>query len=65
MGTDCKGICIKYKADKPTNNQRRYALGQKRCDICVIFLWWDGNYCPCCKNKLRNKPRKKQYLLIK
>jgi hypothetical protein len=48
----CKGICIRYKAD--SNN---YANGQKRCQICDLFMQWDGIFCPCCGYKLRNRPR--------
>ena len=53
---DCKGICIKYKANRPSNYQR-YAEGQKRCQICEIFIYWDGRFCPCCEHRLRTKPR--------
>jgi hypothetical protein len=34
-----------------------YATGQKRCQICEIFIKWDGLSCPCCGYKLRNGPR--------
>ena len=34
------------------------AEGQKRCQVCQIYLIWQtNNYCPCCGNKLRIKPR--------
>ena len=48
----CNGICIRHKAD--SNN---YANGQKRCQICDLFMQWDGIFCPCCGYKLRNRPR--------
>ena len=32
----CKGICIRHKAQKPVGSGR-YALGQRRCQICEIF----------------------------
>ncbi|MDH3764488.1 MAG: hypothetical protein OER82_01590 [Nitrosopumilus sp.] len=52
----CKGICIRYKAKKPTGFSR-YFSGQKRCSRCEIFINWDGKHCPCCDYVLRTKPR--------
>ena len=37
----CRGICTRYKA-KWGANQPRYASGQKRCNVCNIFLDWNG-----------------------
>lgn len=54
----CIGICIRYKALRPNvNNGSRYIVGQKRCQICDIFLNYDGLQCPCCHYRLRLKPR--------
>ena len=47
----CKGICIRHKASY------RYATGNKRCQVCEIFIKWNGLRCPCCGYKLRNRPR--------
>jgi hypothetical protein len=47
----CKGICIHHKASG------RYATGHKRCQICDIFIKWDGLFCPCCGCRLRIGPR--------
>jgi hypothetical protein len=47
----CKGKCIHYKAFS------RYATGHKRCQICELFVKWDGVFCPCCGRKLRIGPR--------
>ena len=47
----CKGICIRHKASS------RYATGQKRCQVCELFIKWDGLSCPCCGYKLRTRPR--------
>ena len=33
----CKGICIRHKAQKPVGSGR-YVSGQKRCQICEIFI---------------------------
>ena len=52
----CKGICIRHKAQKPVGSGR-YATGQKRCQICEIFIKWDGIFCPCCGCRLRIGPR--------
>ncbi|MDQ4101194.1 MAG: hypothetical protein M3115_03285, partial [Thermoproteota archaeon] len=35
--------------------------GQKRCQICEIFIKWDGLWCPCCGYRLRTKPRNLKY----
>ncbi|MFQ5941090.1 MAG: hypothetical protein ACE5KA_05260 [Nitrososphaerales archaeon] len=56
----CKGICVRYKAQKPVGSGR-YASGQKRCQICEIFIKWDGLWCPCCGYRLRTKPRNLKY----
>lgn len=54
----CKGIYIRHKAPRPhVSNGNRYSTGQKRCQICEIFLKWDGLWCPCCNYRLRMKPR--------
>jgi hypothetical protein len=47
----CKGICIRHKASGP------YATGNKRCQQCELFIKWDGIRCPCCRYKLRTRPR--------
>ena len=47
----CKGICIRHKASY------RYATGNKRCQVCEIFIKWDAVFCPCCGYRLRNGPR--------
>lgn len=56
----CKGICIRYKAQKPVGSGR-YATGQRRCQICEIFIKWAGLWCPCCGYRLRTKPRNLKY----
>ena len=52
----CKGICIRHKAQKPVA-AGRYSTGQKRCQICELFLRWEGLWCPCCGYRLRTRPR--------
>ena len=52
----CKDECSKYKAKKPISGGR-YASGQRRCQICEIYIVWEGANCPCCGFRLRTKPR--------
>ena len=47
----CKGICIRHKA------VGRYINGHKRCQICDLFMQWNGVFCPCCGSRLRIGPR--------
>ena len=56
----CKGICSRYKTQKPVGTGR-YASGQRRCQICEIFIKWEGLWCPCCGYRLRTKPRNLKY----
>ena len=56
----CKGICSRHKAIKPTNIGR-YLSGQKRCQVCQVFITWGGFWCPCCGYRLRTRPRNKKY----
>jgi hypothetical protein len=64
----CKGICLRHRAQKPVESGR-YASGQKRCQVCEIFIKWDLFWCPCCGYKLRTKPRnsifKKGFAVVK
>jgi len=60
MGISCNGICHRYKALKSTSTGR-YITGQKRCNSCNIFLWWDGLRCPCCNYQLRLRPRSSKF----
>ena len=53
----CKGICTRYKAQKAMWESGRYASGQRRCQICKMFIEWDGLWCPCCGYRLKSKPR--------
>ena len=56
----CNNICEKYRANKPVGTGR-YASGQRRCQVCQIFIKWEGLWCPCCGYRLRIKPRKLAY----
>ena len=53
----CKGICIRYKAPRPPSHiGGRYGIGQKRCQVCGLFIEWKDLRCPCCHYRLRTKP---------
>lgn len=54
----CKGICNRLKASRPITGSR-YAIGQKRCQLCACYFLVDGLYCPCCGQRLRLGPRSK------
>ena len=62
----CKKICLKYVAKKPTTGTR-YGSGQKRCQICEIYITIKGTkneqglFCKCCHYRVRGKPRNKFY----
>lgn len=56
----CKGICNRYKA-KRSISEGRYRKGQKRCQVCEIYILCDRFFCPCCGCRLRTKPRNKVY----
>jgi len=53
----CKGICKKFKAEKQSSDKSRYELGQKRCNVCALFINYNDARCPCCRCKLRTNPR--------
>lgn len=56
----CKGICSRYKTKK-IGTASRYSAGQSRCQVCAIYIKFDGLYCPCCGYRLRKHPRNKLY----
>ena len=52
----CMGKCKEFKAQKPSEG-KRYELGQKRCQMCNQWVCYEGNWCPCCNNRLRTSPK--------
>ncbi|MEW5840103.1 hypothetical protein [Nitrososphaera sp.] len=54
----CRGICERYRA---TTGTSRYANGQRRCQVCDIFMAVKGTACPCCGYRLRTRPRDGRY----
>ena len=59
----CRGICSRHKAMRPSTG-KRYLTGQKRCQVCQVFIKWGGFWCPCCGYRLRIRPRNGKYKLI-
>ena len=58
----CKGICSRHKAIRPKTGQR-YLIGQKHCQVCQLFINWQGTFCPCCGYRLRSRPRNRKFKL--
>ncbi len=64
--TTCKKICLKYTAKKPITGSR-YGSGQKRCQMCEVYITIKGTkneqglFCKCCNYRVRGKPRNKFY----
>ncbi|PJC49880.1 MAG: hypothetical protein CO032_07705 [Nitrosopumilales archaeon CG_4_9_14_0_2_um_filter_34_16] len=62
MAQTCKGICIRFKSTHNTNFERfRYSSGQKYCSYCALFFHTEEVTCPCCRLRLRSKPKSKKY----
>jgi len=49
----CVKKCLLYMTGK------RYATGGKYCGTCRVFVLWGKTSCPCCRTRLRNRPRSK------
>ena len=70
MAQVCTGICERYKKKSITEKIKqiavslpsnfRYNAGQKYCTLCSLFFFTNKITCPCCKTRLRNKPRSKR-----
>ena len=56
MAQTCIGLCERLKTI-PTKNNLRYKTGQKRCSLCAHYFYTEDPRCPCCKTRLRVKPR--------
>ena len=52
----CKGQCqLKYTTKKTIANAKEN--GYKRCSKCLVFIKYEGVYCPCCGVRLKTSPR--------
>lgn len=61
----CKGICVRYKFSRIGSVRQIYSNGGSRCQVCEIFVKWEGFTCPCCGYRLRKTPRSKKGKEIK
>lgn len=52
----CKGVCDKLQCALPRHGGR-YWNGQRRCQVCEIFIMTKELRCPCCNTILRRSPR--------
>ena len=59
MAQVCTGLCSRFKPNSFTNNLR-YQIGQKWCSLCALFFMTKEHTCPCCKTRLRSRPRSKK-----
>ncbi|WP_420545275.1 hypothetical protein [Nitrosopumilus sp.] len=57
----CNGICHRYKVTKGRNTDSWYRQGAKRCTFCDVYMGWEGLWCPCCRHRLRSRPKASQY----
>ena len=46
---------------KNNKNYPRYAMGQKYCSQCAIFIEWDRFHCTCCNLLLKTRSRHSKY----
>ena len=60
MTQTCTGLCSRFKPNKLPGNTR-YKIGQKWCSLCGLFFFSEEFTCPCCKTKLRSKPKNRKY----
>ncbi len=60
MAQTCNGLCTRFKKESFSSNLR-YKIGQKWCSLCALFFFSSEIMCPCCKTRLRSKPRSKKY----
>ncbi|MDA8008290.1 MAG: hypothetical protein MPK62_01575 [Alphaproteobacteria bacterium] len=57
--TDCKGICQKMQGIT-NNGNNLYKNGIVYCRHCRIGFKCRDEYCPCCRLRLRRKPRERK-----
>ena len=55
----CIGKCQEFQV-KRLGLSKRYELGQKLCQMCNQWIYYDGVWCPCCHKRLRTKPKCKR-----
>lgn len=54
----CRGKCdLPDSGFLSPQRRTRYAAGFKFCRECNKRIKWEGRYCPCCSNMMRDKAR--------
>ena len=51
----CKGRCQLMPHKKHVSHAAE--KGYKRCSKCLVFIQWEGVFCPCCGQRLKMSPR--------
>jgi hypothetical protein len=64
MTNSCHGKCSQYRSKRIITGGNRYLGTGKRCQICDIFIEYEGRFCPCCNARLRFRPRHKSKNLL-
>lgn len=59
MAQVCKGVCEHIHAMTYTGKMH-YQRGHKWCACCARFFLVKNIVCPCCKTRLRTKPRSRK-----
>ena len=57
MNHCCREICKTIKVPKAW--AFAYKNGLKRCTNCEVFIKHAGNFCPCCGQRLKYSPMRK------
>jgi hypothetical protein len=58
----CIGISSRHKVIRLSTGNG-YLIGQKGCQVCQVFIYWQGLFCSCCGCRLRNKTRNGKFKL--
>ena len=59
----CKGNCSKHEYEGSPCGMYKGLV--KKCQVCDLFINWEGLRCPCCNYLLRLKPRNKNRALAR
>lgn len=54
MSCSCRDLC---RRDTTSQLKLGYKNGQKYCKVCIHYWITEELRCPCCSNKIRNKPK--------
>ena len=54
----CNKICRDFRG------KGKFKKGNKRCDICKIYVKFKGFSCPCCGHRLQSRPKNKNRKIV-